>query len=504
MPVLNVPINPVRSYLDASSVPQMVPVFNGRSISKILVDPLDSNILFVSTAGGVMGLGGDAPFGGTIPPLGLRGLYRLSAATGPIGAIVVERIKVSTSAGPFDTPNTGNRNVNDMVFDPADATFNTLIVWQNGTSAAGDGGVWRSTNALAAPGSSVVFAQTFATTSASTSNGRGQLAIYKPAAAPSVVYVASGEPTTGGIRRSIDGGVTWSALLAAGSGFCGGQCFYNIGLAVVGGATTATDRIHLGGNVTSGSARLHGRSLDGGASFTNLATGLHADTHFIYVDPITNTTVYHLNDGGIWKSTDSGAMWTSLNSNGLKATQFMGISVHPSDLNFTIGGTQDNGTNNLLTSGTAWNRIDFGDGGFALIDQNATDTTTVTMYHTYFNQTNAMGYARVTTTAAAVDGGWSTFGCGFGGFTANGMTCTATAILFYAPMALGPGSPNTLYFGSDVLYRSSNSGTSMTKVSQEPIGALLVPSRSHRRMTIIASSVWPMVGCSLRRPGRIR
>ena len=26
-----------------------------------------------------------------------------------------------------------------------------------------------------------------------------------------------------------------------------------------------------------------------------------------------------------------------------------------------------NGTNNLLTSGTAWNRIDFGDGGFALI-----------------------------------------------------------------------------------------------------------------------------------------
>jgi hypothetical protein len=36
-------------------------------------------------------------------------------------------------------------------------------------------------------------------------------------------------------------------------------------------------------------------------------------------------------------------------------------------------------------------------------------------------------------------------------------------------MTRGPGNPNTLYFGSDVLYRSSNGGTSVTKVSQEPI-----------------------------------
>ena len=37
--------------------------------------------------------------------------------------------------------------------------------------------------------------------------------------------------------------------------------------------------------------------------------------------------------------------------------------------------------------------------GITAIDQNATDNTNVTMYHTYFNQTNAMGYARVTNTA---------------------------------------------------------------------------------------------------------
>jgi hypothetical protein len=38
-------------------------------------------------------------------------------------------------------------------------------------------------------------------------------------------------------------------------------------------------------------------------------------------------------------------------------------------------------------------------------------------------------------------------------------------------MERGPGNPNTLYFGSDVLYRSSDGGTTMTKVSQEPLTA---------------------------------
>ena len=44
-------------------------------------------------------------------------------------------------------------------------------------------------------------------------------------------------------------------------------------------------------------------------------------------------------------------------------------------------------------------------------------------------------------------------------------------VLFYAPMALGPGTPNTVYFGSDRLYRSTDRGDHMTVVSQAPITA---------------------------------
>ena len=159
----------------------------------------------------------------------------------------------------------------------------------------------------------------------------------------------------------------------------------------------------------------------------------------------------------------------SINTAGFQATQFQSIAVHPTDRNFSIGGTQDNGTNFFQPDGT-WTRADFGDGGFALIDQSAADTTNVTMYHTYFNQTNNLiGFGRVTTTANAQDNGWGFLGCN-GTVANNGFRCADT-VLFYAPMTLGPGTPNTLYFGTDRLYRSINRGTTMTLVSQGPFQA---------------------------------
>jgi hypothetical protein len=51
---------------------------------------------------------------------------------------------------------------------------------------------------------------------------------------------------------------------------------------------------------------------------------------------------------------------------------------------------------------------------------------------------------------------------------ANGLSLTDN-VLFYAPMALGPGAPNTLYFGTDRLYRSTDRGDTMVVVSQAPL-----------------------------------
>src|SRR5260370_13671221 len=42
------------------------------------------------------------------------------------------------------------------------------------------------------------------------------------------------------------------------------------------------------------------------------------------------------------------------------------------------------------------------------------------------------------------------------------------AVLFYAPLVLGPGSPNTVYFGTARICRSTSGGATMTVVSEVP------------------------------------
>lgn len=481
-PVLVGPINPIRSYNNAGGTPVSSGFFSGRSISKILRVPGDPTTLFVGIAGGVIGLGANPPLGNAVPPLGMRGMVRLSGVTGPAAGVTGTRLAVSTvdtgqGLCAFDLPCTVNRNVNDLVLDPQDPSGNTLIVWMNGINIAGDGGIYRSTNAM---GATPTFTQTLITTSTTTSNGRGELRVYVRGGI-TVLYIASGEPSNvpagaticnsatqfGALRRSDDGGVTWTAKLAGGGGFCDGQCFYNIGFAVVPGATSTTDKLLLGGNVNTGTCqRQQSTSLDGGATtFTNHSATTHADTHVIAVAPSDPNIVFRGDDGGVWKSIDGGDTWLTQNNTTLKATQFQSIAVHPTDPDISIGGTQDNGTNMLLTGGTTWLHAVDGDGGFSMIDQS----TPATMYTTFFNQTNTqIGYNRSTTGGGF--GTWTFLGC-TGVATVNGINCTNT-VNFYCPTALGPGSPNnTVYLGSDRLYRSSTQGTANAIVSQSPIQA---------------------------------
>lgn len=423
-----------------------IDIFTGRGIGRIIVHPTDPATIFVATTSGV---GGIVNVANNVLPN--RGIYRSTNATSASPTFA--------QIGVLPSPN-NNFSVRDIAIDPS----NPNIMVAN--LVAGGGGIYRSTNALAA---SPTFANVFPFPSGSggTSNLTAEFAVIHPSADPNATfYAAVGNNAagtgTGRLLKSVDGGATFVQVNA--TTFCSGQCFYDIAVEV---DPTNVSNVYLGGSPTL----IFGRSIDGGTTFTaNAATanGLHGDSHTIAVAPSLPSTIYFGCDGGIYKSTDNGTTWTSLNNSTFSATQFMSLAVHPTDANFTIGGTQDNGTNFYQPGGT-WTRADFGDGGNTVIDQNAPDTTNVRMYHTYFNQTNAMGYARVLTTANAMDNLWSLFGCGFGGSIPNGMTCTASATLFYAPMEQGPGNPNTLYFGSDVLYRSADGGTTMAKVSQEPI-----------------------------------
>ncbi|HEX8187201.1 MAG TPA: MBG domain-containing protein, partial [Pyrinomonadaceae bacterium] len=414
-------------------------VLTGRAVSKILVHPSDPATIFLGTSSGVGGIGCDA---GTATLN--RGLYRSTNATS--AAATFQRLTTATASA--------NRAVMDIEFEPGNP--NTMLATVYGFSTAGDGGVYRSTNALAA---APTFTRTLAAATTTTA-ARFELAVTK-AGGVFTVYAASSD-SNGTLRRSVDGGLTWSAALANATGFCGTQCTYDM---PVGADPVNANVLYIGGNADGAANAILKKSTNALAAtptFAKAQTGLHADSHAIEIDPSNNSTVWFGSDGGVWKSTNAAVTWTSLNKTGFNATQFQSLALHPTDPNYTIGGTQDNGTERMKPDGT-WTRTDYGDGGYALIDQNAADTTNVRQYHTYFNQVGSGGLvALATTTSSAAFENWTTLGCGG---TANGLSCNDTAVAFYAPMALGPGTPNTLYFGTDRLYRSTNQGTTMTVVA---------------------------------------
>jgi photosystem II stability/assembly factor-like uncharacterized protein len=441
-------------------------VFTGRSISKILVNPGNHSQILVSTSSGFSGASGD-----TFNTLPTRGVYLSTNVFNgtAVGTPTFTRQSIQSVSI--------NRLVSDMVMDPGNP--NLVLVHVFGTAAAGDGGVWVSPSTVwSGTGTWMQTLMDNAGNGNSADNAR--FAVNRVGSTTTFLLaldqtVASGTCSgkSGTLSSSVNGGSTWTELTAA-RGFCGGQCFYDMPVALDPGNAS---NIFIGGASGTtvgacGSSGL-GKSTNGGASFAASETSLHADSHTIAIFPGNPSIMYEGNDGGVFRSDDGGATWTSRNTAGFNATQFESLAVHPSDPNFTIGGTQDNGTPFLQPSGV-WTRADFGDGGFSAIDQNAADTTNVTMYHTYFNQTNNLvGFAQVTSVASASDGMWSFFGCGG---TANGINCADT-VLFYAPLALGPGNPNTVYYGSDRLYRSPDKGVTMTAVSQAPIvaGPPIVP-----------------------------
>jgi photosystem II stability/assembly factor-like uncharacterized protein len=325
------PINPVRAYNSNTGSPTATNIFTGRAISKILVTPNDPSIIFVATASAIVGNPQQAAGGGFIPPTGIRGIYRLGNATGPPAGVTLTKLTVNP-VNCFDSPCTGNQSVLDMVFDPADATGNTLVCWARPIILVNDGGVFRTINAQ----TTGVFTQTLAVGQAA--NTRGELAAVN-IGGTTTMYLASGEVpsgTAGRLRKSTDGGQTWGPALAGASGYCGGQCFYDIAIAI---DPTNANIAYVGG--AAGTSILR-KTTDGFATTGNTPSrqnGLHADNHVIVVAPSNPNIVYDGNDGGIWKSTDGGLTWNSLNNRTYVATQFQSVANHPTERYFVIGGT---------------------------------------------------------------------------------------------------------------------------------------------------------------------
>ncbi len=266
----------------------------------------------------------------------------------------------------------------------------------------------------------------------------------------STIYVATAESNISGnsgrIYKSSNSGATWSEITAA-QGFCQGQCSYDMPILAEAGDP---DILYTGGaGAVDSVPSQFMKSTNGGTSFTDNTrsasgmTALHADVHAIEHRPGEPNRLWNGNDGGVWRSDDRGENWIPVND-GLSLTQFSACDIHPTDPNFAYGGTQDNGTNGWA-GGDAWPHLDFGDGGFGLIDQGDPDN----LVHTYFNASNFLiGVGWTTGGFATTQGGYC-----FSSAPTNGITIS-DRVLFYAPIHLDRNVSDTLYFGTHRLYQA--------------------------------------------------
>jgi photosystem II stability/assembly factor-like uncharacterized protein len=493
-PVLNGPFNSDGANHD---------LFTNRCVIGMAIDSQNDNNVFVGSVTGVVGLYGVLP-----SPLPRRGLFRSTNFMS--GSPTWQKLSV---LGEDVTTSASDYRVTAVVVEPGNANNVTCAIADpsGGTNA----GIYRSTNGLAA---NPTFTKVFdLSDSTNASFAPVRMAIQKNSSNGQVTVVACAgylndtSTTTfnqGRVYKSTDAGATWTELTGA-RGFAGGQGFYNLGIDidpvnpnniyVVGTLSAQTQA----GQVDTGDNGTFIFTHDGGTTWGANPFGLHVDSHMVGVAPSNPQVIYTGNDGGVWRSDDAGQHWTDINTATYSATQFQSIAVHPNDRNFSLGGTQDNGTPNLLPA-TNWHRADFGDGGFALIDQSAANTQNVTMYHTYFNAKTVLeGFGRVRSSSCATESQWAFRGAAVGvlpggdlpivlpvvnstvcdgspGQNSNGLSLTDD-VNFYAPMALGPpvtGSQgDTLYYGADRLYRSIDQGDNMVAVSGvlEPAGAPINP-----------------------------
>jgi len=197
------------------------------------------------------------------------------------------------------------------------------------------------------------------------------------------------------------------------------------------------------------------KSTDGGFSFPNdIGNTIHVDQHVLAFAPGNANTIYVGNDGGLFVS-KAGAAFVSLNT-GLVITQFYpGLALNGS---VAMGGTQDNGTNFTTAakdqSPSTWTQLFGGDGGFAAIEP--TTPPAIAYGETQWAANSGYSGPRKSTNI-----GVNTF------FLATTGINLGDPARFIPPLVMSPSTSSTLYFGTKVVYKTTNSAGMWNPISPD-------------------------------------
>ena len=267
---------------------------------------------------------------------------------------------------------------------------------------------------------------------------------------PSIVYAISETKNEGELWRSDDAGAHWRVV----------NRDPNINFRPFYYADLRVDPINPNRVYTlSGSLYL---SEDGGLNFRTIAQSVHGDHQAMWIDPLNPKRILEGSDGGWQVSFDAGKTFEVVNT--FAFTQFYHINYDMQQPYMTCGGLQDNGNwcgpsrglfGGILKSD--WVTVSGGDGFFTVPDiaqpwliysdaqggmLNITDTRTGTQktIYPYPNRVGSVGDAMI---GHKYRFNWN------------------------SPIALSPQNPGVVYFGGNVLFKSSNHGNSFQVISPD-------------------------------------
>ncbi|MGH2698402.1 MAG: glycosyl hydrolase, partial [Actinomycetota bacterium] len=381
-------------------------------ISRIMIDPDRQNTIFVAASGNLFTPGGE------------RGIYR-STNGGKKWDLVLEGANATTGG-------------TDLAIDPENTDNVYAVMWDHRREP--------DLRRYGGPGSSVHRSTDGGDTWTQLSGGlppsnseTGRMGIGLAPSDPDRLYVIHSE-TLGffeGFYVSDDGGDSWTKAppnpLLRNSQSSFGWWFGRIWV-----TPENADRAFVAGVPLM-------ETTDGGATWRVGAPRVHVDQHGMAWDPKVEGRIYLGNDGGTYRSDDNGASWTKATYE--PYTQFYTLDVSEQDPTRIAGGTQDNGSNRTW-NGDRWNEHFGGDGL-----ENAINYEDQNIVYACFQYGNC---------AKSINGGDTMIS-----FTNR---TTSQRRNWMAPLEFDPNDPNVMYYGGNILNRSTDGGETWTPISPDLTG----------------------------------
>jgi photosystem II stability/assembly factor-like uncharacterized protein len=372
-------------------------------VARIVVHPTSPQTVFVAAMGPLWAEGGE------------RGFYKTTDG----GSTWRNTLAVS--------PQTG---VTDIALDPSNpniiyaATFQRERRSWSFIAGGPESAIWKSTDG----------GETWTRLSAGLPTGDvGRIGLAVSPSNPNIVWahIDHDEP---GTFRSDDGGATWRRTSNRASTF---PWFFG----QIRVDPKDPEKIyHLGVSMDM--------SPDGGATWTTIANGTHADHHAMWIDPFDPDHLIIGNDGGLYFSYDGGR--TNDFVVNLPIAQFYTVNVDLREPFYQVyGGTQDNGTwagpvQVRRSSGIGnddWVRINGGDGFHVAADPNDPDIVYSESQNGALSRLNLATGDRKNIRPSNPPG-------------------IQTRYNWSAPIIISPHDPKTIYFAANVLFRSRDRGDS--------------------------------------------